>query len=175
MPKNGPLSVTKSAARIIVSALAISALSVSLVGCTPVVLSGAPSTEGGESSSPVTPSVDPSSDPQNFATLEAFVASQQGSIADVMAQFEGTYSDFRLEAEKPGTIVFTYVFANMMDPVASAANFEKTGVAQQLQEACDKELFPAMEAAGIQDPMMARYVYLNADGKMIWQKDFARS
>lgn len=142
MPLPESFSVTRSAARVIISALAVSALSLSLVACSSPIVPETPGTTSQAPSSPAepssTPPTEPAADAANFAKLQAFVASQQAAVPQVLAQFPDTYSDFRLEAEAPGTVVFTYVYMGMMDPIVTAANFEATA-AQQLQDACDTQ------------------------------------
>jgi hypothetical protein len=104
--------------------------------------------------------------------LEAFVADQQSSIPAVMEASPGVYSDVAIEATAPSTIVFSYVYAEAVD-VPSAAAYLDTMVST-LQSACDAQVFPAMEAAGVSDPQ-AVYTYLNPDGSEVWTHTFAGS
>lgn len=176
---NESISASKTAARAIVSVLAVSALSLSLVACGSPSLIETPATGTVESTSPTEPSAEPSaepsSDPQSFEKLQRYVNAQQGAVPQVLSTYAGTYSDFRLEAEAPGTVVFTYVYATQIeDAAAASAALEKTAP-QQLQEVCDDQLFPEMRAVGISDPLAVRYAYINADGSTIWEKTFTPS
>ncbi len=111
-------------------------------------------------------------EPQDGAALDAFVAEQQASIPAVMDASPGVYSDVAIEGTAPSTIVFSYVYAEAVD-VAMAASYLDTMV-DTLQAACDAQVFPAMESAGISDPQ-AVYTYLNPDGSEVWSHTFSAS
>lgn len=111
-------------------------------------------------------------EPQDGAALDAFVAEQQSSIPAVMDASPGVYSEVAIEGTAPSTIVFSYVYAEAVD-VPTAAAYLDTMV-DTLQAACDAQVFPAMEAAGVSDPQ-AVYTYLNPDGSEVWSHTFAAS
>lgn len=104
--------------------------------------------------------------------LDAFVAEQQASIPAVMEASPGVYAEVAIEAAAPSTIVFRYTYAEAVD-VPTAAAYLDTMV-DTLQGACDAQVFPAMEAAGVSDPQ-AQYTYLNPDGSEVWTHTFATS
>lgn len=102
--------------------------------------------------------------------LENYVAAAQSQLPQLLEAFDGMYAEIAIDYEYSETIVYDYLYARQVDPKAARKHF-KTSVAQ-IQSACDSQVFPDMERAGIANPK-ARYTYFNADGSRIWSRTFS--
>jgi hypothetical protein len=149
-----------------------------LFGCSPASDSSdtrtpAPSApESTVAEAPATTETEPAAGEDTSAALDAFVAEQQAYVPAILETNPGMYSDATITAIHPGTVEFSYTYAEALDPVAAAAGFE--AMIPTLQTLCDTQVFGAMQAAGITDPS-AVYTYLNPDGSTIWTHTFTMS
>ncbi len=107
------------------------------------------------------------------SALEAYAAAERAALPSVMDQNPGVFSDIIVEIEEPGSLIFTYTYAEAMDVATTASNLD--GLVDQLQQSCDDQVFPAMDAAGVPDPKSVTYVYLDSDGSQIWTHTFSPS
>ncbi|WP_062076877.1 hypothetical protein [Demequina globuliformis] len=101
--------------------------------------------------------------------LEAYVAREAAQVDTIVESSSGVYSDIWIDAEEPSTIVYTYQYAEAVDPDEATAYFE--GVTDTLADLCESTVFPMMEAEGVESPE-ARYVYLNSDGSELWSETY---
>ena len=104
------------------------------------------------------------------AALDTYVAESQAQIPAIMAQSGTAYSEVRITAPQPGTVEYAYVYAESVDVAAAVTYFEYNVPA--LQDVCDTQLFPEMASFGITTRPVVRYSYYNADGSLIWARDF---
>lgn len=102
--------------------------------------------------------------------LEAYVAREAAQIDTILDSSSGVYSDIWIDAEEPSTIVYTYQYAEPVDPDEATAYFD--GVTDTLADLCESTVFPMMEAEGVESPQ-ARYVYLNNDGSELWSETYS--
>ena len=102
--------------------------------------------------------------------LENYVAAAQSQLPQLLEAFDGMYAEIAIDYEYSETIVYDYLYARQVDRKAARKHF-KASVAQ-IQSACDSQVFPDMERAGIANPK-ARYTYFNADGSRIWSRTFS--
>lgn len=106
-----------------------------------------------------------SSDPlQAYVDLELAQLDRVGSTLDAM------YSDITVEPEPPSGIVYTYTFADQLDPAVAEQSVES--IASTLDELTTTAVFPMMESKGVEGPQSATYIYLNADGTEIFNETF---
>ena len=158
--------MTIPASKTLLATLAASLLALSLVGCSP--------DSGGQAEDTKTETSTESSESdtsEQSEALESYAAAERDQIPAIQDANPGLYSEVTIEAEDPGTIVYTYVYAAPMDAAASAAQFET--MVPELQDLCEQNVFPAMESFGIEGAKNAHFVYLNSDGSPIWEKSFA--
>lgn len=137
-------------------------LLLSLSGCALVNLAGA----AGSGSSEETQT-------QQETALDRYAAAEREALPSVMDANPGVFSDIIVETEEPGSLTFTYTYAQAMDVATTASNLD--GLIDQLQQSCDEQVFPAMDAAGVPDPKTISYVYLDSDGSEIWNHTFSPS
>ena len=106
-------------------------------------------------------------DDASRAALDAYVMAEQASAA---ATFDASvYDSVGVTALHPSTVVYSYVYANPIDPVAATEYFD--GIITDFQEVCDTSVFPAMEEYGVVDPA-AVYVYYSPDRTVLWEHTF---
>lgn len=154
-----------------VRGLVVAVVALALFGCAPSTPSEKPSEDA--SAEKPSPSVSSVEEPAPDGTaLDAYVAQEQANIPAIMEMTPGMYSAIAIEAAPPSTIVFRYVYAEQVDPVASAEYFD--GMVPTLQTLCDTQVFPALQKAGVTDPS-AVYTYVNADGSEVWTHTFMPS
>ncbi len=143
-----------------------------LFGCSPGTGDSETRTPAADTQESSTPDAQQDQGQEENAALDTFVAQQQSSIPAILETSPGTYSDASIEAIQPGTVEFGYVYAQQMDPAASASAFET--MIPTLQDVCDTQVFPAMQAAGITEPSVV-YMYTNPDGSEVWSHTFTMS
>lgn len=80
------------------------------------------------------------------------------------------YSDIQVEAEPPSGMVYTYTFADELDP--ELADTALAGIAETLETLTQTSVFPMMEQTGVPAPQSATYTYLNPDGTELWSETF---
>lgn len=114
-----------------------------------------------ESSATTSTDASETADDGQSDALAAYVQAGQDQIGTLMDTFGDTYSDIAIDAEDPGTVVYTYVYAQQVDTDAAKKALEAQ--ADTLQSTCDTTLFPDMAKAGITTDPKVRYVYENAD------------
>lgn len=106
------------------------------------------------------------------ASLDAYVEAEKAALESADPEQLAMYSDISIEGVDPGTVVFTYVYADALDAAATAAQLDT--MAADLQEICDTQVFPAMTRMGVVSPTVV-YTYNNADGSEIWSQTFEPS
>ena len=143
--------------RALATLITVCAVALALVGCT----SGSRGTVAQNEVSPVL---------KQHEALENYVAAAQSQLPQLLEAFDGMYAEIAIDYEYSETIVYDYLYARQVDPKAARKHF-KASVAQ-IQSACDSQVFPDMERAGIANPK-ARYTYFNADGSRIWSRTFS--
>lgn len=102
--------------------------------------------------------------------LEAYIDEELAYVADNLERFEEVYSDVTIEAEPPNGVVYTYTYAEQLDPDEAIARLEETGW-HGLNSTVRSTVFPIMEQKGIEAPAVT-YVYLNADGSGLMSYNF---
>jgi len=105
--------------------------------------------------------------------LDAYVASAQAVIPQLMESAPGVYAEMQINGIDSDTVEFAYVYAEQLDAASAAEYFD--GVAATLQATCDSVVIPEMEGAGITVDPKVRYTYYNADGSDVWERTFSRS
>jgi hypothetical protein len=154
--------MASNTSRVILTAIAAATLSLGLIGCAPSDDNEPSGSSNGDNSS--------EQSEQPSEALEEYAAAERAQIPAILEANPGIYSDVEIEAEAPHTIVFSYIYAEQVDPAAATEYFET--VVPEIETLCETQLFPAMEAAGVEGTQAARYVYVNADGSVLWEKDF---
>lgn len=106
------------------------------------------------------------------ASLDAYVEAEKAALESADPEQLAMYADISIEGVDPGTVVFTYVYAEALDAAATAAQLDT--MAADLQEVCDTQVFPAMTSMGVVSPTVV-YTYNNPDGSEIWSQTFEPS
>lgn len=106
------------------------------------------------------------------ASLDAYVAAEKAALESADPADLAVYTDISIEGVDPGTVVFTYDYAEQLDAAATAAQLDT--MAADLQDLCDTQVFPAMTRMGVVSPTVV-YTYNNADGSEIWSQTFEPS
>ncbi|PKQ25233.1 MAG: hypothetical protein CVT64_11055 [Actinobacteria bacterium HGW-Actinobacteria-4] len=162
-----------SIARRGVAVFAAAVMAVGLAGCAlarpqdeampaPVVASPDPAP-----SAVVEPAVDP------IEALDGYVESERRMIPLIFEATGDLYSDIVIDPEYPSTVVFTYTYAEPLDPEEGAMYFDSA--IPDFQSLCDSAVFPAMQRAGVAETVQVVYTYLNPDGSLIWTYRFTPS
>jgi hypothetical protein len=146
-----------------VAVAAVSVLALAMAGC------ALPSV--GQQEAPVEPTLGEAASSQ--AALDAYVALERAAIPSIFESTGDVYTDITIDPEYPATIVYTYTYAETLDPVASAAYFDEQ--IPTLQDVCESAVFPAMAFSGVEGTRHATFVYLNPDGSTIWTYTFSSS
>jgi hypothetical protein len=108
-------------------------------------------------------------EPASSAALDAYVRAEQVSMA---ASIDASvYESVGATAIYPSTVVFSYVYANPIDPAAGTEYFD--GMITTFQELCDTAVFPAMEEYGVVDPVVV-YQYFGPDRTVVWEHTFTK-
>jgi hypothetical protein len=105
--------------------------------------------------------------------LDKYVGLERAQISKILAATPGVYSDVRIEARHPDSILYTYTYAKQVDQAKAATYFDS--MAPTFQKSMDSAVFPAMRKSGLHGVLYAIYTYINADGSLIWTKEFASS
>ena len=107
------------------------------------------------------------------AALDTYVEMERAELEKTDPQLLEMYSDITVEGVDPGTVAFSYTYADELDPALAAEQFDL--IASDLQELCDTQVFPAMKRVGVTDSLQVAYTYFNVDGSVIWSKTFSPS
>lgn len=99
------------------------------------------------------------------AALEEYVETMQAEVPTFLESFT-MYSDFRIEADPPSTLVYEYDFTDEV-PRGEAGDTYMDRMRPTLQTMADTQLFPEMREHGIADPRV-RFRYFDRDGEEIW-------
>jgi hypothetical protein len=126
------------------------------------------SSDGGSGASRSASVHDAANDAQHQA-LETYARMERASLAS-QDMFKDTYSDIEVETTDPGTISFTYVYAQQVDP-SKASDYLDTMI-PTLQTLVDTKVGPDMKATGVAEPRKVVYTYLNADESQLWTHTF---
>lgn len=116
---------------------------------------------------------EPSAD-DSSAALDEVVRDASAGTDSIKDQLGDTYSDLTVTGEAPGTLVYSYYFAEPIgDLEAGAAGIETQS--DTLKDMAQNQVFPMMEQYGVADPQM-RFVYYDADGStVIWEHTYSES
>ncbi len=186
----------KSYVNVLISALAASALSLSLAGCSPdgthsslipthipaINASDAPEQDDAVLDDPEQDDavLDDAAqddavldDSEQAAALERFVEIQRAQIPALLDANAGMVSDVRIDSRAPDSVIYTLTLAAHTDPMDASPMFD--ALVPTLQTACDTLVFPAMASVGMKGTMHAVYSYLNPDGSTLWEKTFTSS
>lgn len=161
--------VTFRNSRALVLGVAVGA-ALMLAGCSDRLQESPPAEDTFSPQATAEPS-DVASGDQN-AALDAYVALELEQADAVMEAYGDTYSDFAVEPQYPDTVLYTYTYADELDPEAAAAALDE--VAATIKDGADSSIFPTMTQLGVVDPKLT-FVYLNPDGTVLWSKTFEPS
>jgi hypothetical protein len=106
--------------------------------------------------------------------LDQLVTAESGQIDAIKDQFPGVYSDIAIEYELPGTIKYTYTYAEQVETTDEMVDYFESQI-DTMQEQTDSQVFPIMRSSGLEGDLGIRYIYLNADSSLIWDKTFTSS
>ncbi len=176
----------KSYVNVLISALAVSALSLSLAGCSPdgthssLIPTHIPATSASDAPEQDDAVLDDAAqddavldDSEQAAALERFVEIQRAQIPALLDANAGMVSDVRIDSRAPDSVIYTLTLAAHTDPMDASPMFD--ALVPTLQTACDTLVFPAMASVGMKGTMHAVYSYLNPDGSTLWEKTFTSS
>ena len=162
--------MTSKLFRGIASVVAVSALTVALVGCDPSPTSTSPGLQ--DVPQDATDTGDQAGTSQ-ADSLDSYVAQAQAAIPQIMEQNPGLYSEISIEAIAPDTVHFAYVYADQVDTEGAQELFD--GYIPTLQTLSDTQIFPEMATAGVTPTQKVKYTYYNSDGSEIWTHTFEPS
>ncbi|WP_062069860.1 hypothetical protein [Demequina sediminicola] len=106
------------------------------------------------------------------SALADYVASEEATVPGLLEDFDGLYTDINIAAVPPSTVEYVYYYAEPIDPDAAVEYFD--GAIGEIQDLCDTQVFPGMEAAGIVDPAVT-YIYFDSEGTELWEHTFTSS
>ncbi|WP_062518278.1 DUF4854 domain-containing protein [Demequina gelatinilytica] len=106
-------------------------------------------------------------------TLDTYVALVKDTVPSILESFDGVYDGLEVTGEAPGTVVYTYTFADHVDPAVGAESLD--AMVSTLQELCDSVVFDEMAAYDVTEDPTVVYTYLNPDGSEIWSHSFVPS
>lgn len=121
------------------------------------------------SESAVEPTDTPNDDDSSADALEQFVENERIASEQYAAQNQDMYSDVAVDPLELGEysgLTYSYTYVQEVDAVEAASLLE--GQADALLTDLSSAAFPAMEAAGIDGPLVAQVVYQNPDSSLIW-------
>lgn len=110
---------------------------------------------------------------QENAALDTYVEAERATIPAILESAPGMYSEVTVEGVYPDTVLFRYVYADVLDPAFAADYFE--GMVPTFQTMCDTTVFPGMESAGVPGPQKVTFSFFNVDGSELWSKTFEAS
>jgi len=102
--------------------------------------------------------------------LEKYADKERTALA-AHDEFKETYSSIKVAVADPGTVEFTYTYAQQLDAAKVASYLD--GKVATFQSTFDDDVAPAMEATGVKTGRKMVYTYLNADGTQIWTHSFS--
>jgi ABC-type glycerol-3-phosphate transport system substrate-binding protein len=148
-----------------VPALAVAA-ALTLAGC------GSSDTDAATAPDPtVEQTVDTAAQPEQASDeLQAYVDAERAQLIALGDSLDAIYSDITIEAEPPSGVVFSYTYAEQVDPAVALPALTEN--AQTLPTLLETSVFPAMAQAGVEQPLSATYTYVNADGTELWSETF---
>ena len=138
------------------------ALTMALVGCTPTPAPPDASTQAAIEAKQRLK--------QDHAALDTYVEAERSTIPAILEATPGKYSEVTIDGVYPGTVVYRYVYADVLDPALVQDSFES--LVPSFQTMCDTTVFPAMESAGVPDPQKMTFSFFNLDGSPLWSKTF---
>lgn len=141
------------------------ALTMALVGCTPTPAPPDASTQAAIETKQRLK--------QDHAALDAYVEAERSTIPAILESAPGMYSEVTVDSVYPDTVLFRYVYAEVLDPAFAADYFD--GMVPTLQTMCDTNVFPGMERVGVPGPQKVTYSFFNVDGSELWSKTFEAS
>lgn len=141
------------------------ALTMTLVGCTPTPEPPDASTQAAIEAKQKLK--------QENAALDTYVQAERDTIPAILEATPGMYSEVTVESVYPDTVLYRYVYADVLDPTFAADYFE--GMVPTFQSMCDTTVFPGMESAGVPGPQKVTFSFFNVDGSELWSKTFEAS
>lgn len=155
---------------LIATSVALAALGLS--GCA----SGATTTAGSpppqQSAAPTAETAEPAPDVPDTTSadaLQSFVDTVRPEAEAEAARYSDLYSDFSLEAEGSGTMVYSYTYMSQVDAEQARSSIES---ARGALEGFAELALPEMKSWGVSEPSV-KWVYHNADGTVITTIDVA--
>ena len=142
-----------------------SALTVALVGCTPTPEPPDASTQAEIEAKRQLK--------QDNAALDTYVEAERATIPAILESAPGMYSEVTVDRVYPDTVLYRYVYAEVLDPTFAADYFD--GMVPTFQSMCDTTVFPGMESAGVPGPQKVTFSFFNVDGSELWSKTFEAS
>lgn len=133
-------------------------------------VSASPTPSATSEAEPTTDAVDDEVPGDQQAALDMIVEQSQASIPTIHEAFPGMYSEIAITPDGPSTLVYSYVYEAEAVEGASAADVQAGmgEVSEMLQTACDSQLFPAMESAGVTQDPRVRYEYAMPSGEEVF-------
>ena len=130
----------------------------------------APVTEEPAASQPSGEEVHTAADAARAAALQAYVDAEVATIPQIIEGYDGMYADVSItgaienatgDGEIPvgdfAVMRYDYTYANSMDWAATSDALESQR--SVFDEACASQVFPSIEAAGVEGPFAAVYSY----------------
>lgn len=103
------------------------------------------------------------------AALDAYIDLELAQKDKVMDMYPGLYTDYTVVAAYPDTVVYTYIYAEAVDPTLAADTLDD--VVDMLDSTSKAVVFRAMEQMGVGPEQGATFVYLNPDGSELWRHE----
>lgn len=110
---------------------------------------------------------------QENTALDTYVKAERDTIPAILEATPGMYSEVTVESVHPDTVLYRYVYADVLDPALAADYFE--GMVPTFQTMCDTTVFPTMEQVGVPGPQKVTFSFFNVDGSPLWSKTFESS
>ncbi|WP_062305512.1 hypothetical protein [Demequina subtropica] len=106
-------------------------------------------------------------------SLGTYISLVEDTVPSILESFGGVYDSLEVTGEAPGTVIYTYTFADEVDPALGAEGLD--AMVSTLQELCDSVVFDEMALYDVTEDPTVVYTYLNPDGSEIWSHAFVPS
>ncbi len=128
--------------------------------------SSAESSPSASESSPSSPETSPETSAAAGDKLAAYADAVEQQVEETYGDFNGLYSEIRVEPLRPGGLEYVYVFAKAVDPRVAVPAFRKQR--RILRVAFQDQIAPELKRNGFRSSKV-RWTYLNPDGSRIWR------
>lgn len=106
-------------------------------------------------------------DPDKNRAIKTIVKASKDEMSNLVTQFDGLYSSIDLSAGDPYALVYTYQYADQLDPQEARGLISEGLDMLDSAQLCDETFGPIEGATNLQGPWTIVYVYNNADGSEI--------